>query len=67
MKELRQLIQDYPEKAEEIFTMDSPVGLSLAELVKWAKKLEDRYGPHSVIDSLDADPEYPHISFSNKS
>ena len=67
MKELQQLIGDYPETCESIYTIDTPVGLTLGELVKWAKKLEDRHGPDSIIDSLDADPEYPHISFSNKS
>jgi hypothetical protein len=67
MKELQQLISNYPEKSEPIYTIESPVGLSLGELVKWAKKLEDHHGPECIIDSLDADPEYPHISFSNKS
>ena len=67
MKELQQLIGDYPETCESIYTIDTPVGLTLGELVKWAKKLEDRHGADSIIGSLDADPEYPHISFSNKS
>ena len=56
-------IQDTP----AIYSLESPIGLSLGQWVKWAKRLEDQHGSEAIIDSLDADPEFPIISFSNKS
>tara|TARA_Y100001938_G_scaffold140892_1_gene209800 strand:+ start:584 stop:781 length:198 start_codon:yes stop_codon:yes gene_type:complete len=37
-----------------VHSIDTPIGLTLCELVRWAKKLEDKYGAEMVIKSLDS-------------
>jgi hypothetical protein len=42
-----------------------PMGLTLGQVIRWAKLLEDQYGPDAIVEINKENPNNSSISFIN--